>query len=301
VLLALLVAASVVVPAAIAWACGPNRQMQMDRFVYEPGQTVTVRGSNFQAGAELRFTLEPGSNEVARVTVPTDTSFEVAFPAPSTPGSYVVQAQGYQNGERIDWLVSRESFEVRQPQSTTPPSTETPTPGATAPAPGTTAPAPGATAPSGPGTSPRTQRGAERPAARSGEGRRVGSRAGGGAVRPGDVTMIRQGRRVFAGSVPRQQRVAAAGLSPAPGRRPAAGFASRGERSSQRSAVGDVWSGFGTSRNPSLVPKDGDPAVADGGSSSGVAWGIGLLSLGLLTLVGAVGVAEARRRRALSG
>jgi hypothetical protein len=60
-----------------------------------------------------------------------------------------------------------------------------------------------------------------------------------------------------------------------------------------------VWSGFGSGRSGSLLPGASDVAP-DSGTDSGLGWGIGLLSLGLLALVSGVAVAEVRRRRALA-
>ena len=327
VLIGLLIAALLLVPAAIAWACGPNRQMQLDLTTYGPGDTVTVTGANFYPNMELRFRLDPGSEFSTKTDQ--NGSFSLSFPGPTEPGGYALQAEGYLDGEPVVNTNAVGSFEVRAAPPSNPRPDPRPDPGR--PDPGRPDPRPDL----GPGTdSPRpdprpsrpdggaaitppdsggggTQGAGDWPPPRSGPVRGLASRGatpnrtGGtpGARRAGNgrgertgtgayATVNDEGRDVFAGSVPRRDRAVASGARLASGAAKPAG-------PSERTASGDIWSGFGSSMNASLLPKPGDPAAPESGAESETAWGAALLALGLLVLVGCVGVAEARRRRAL--
>ncbi len=68
---------------------------------------------------------------------------------------------------------------------------------------------------------------------------------------------------------------------------------------SGRSASGDLWSGFGSGKMPSLEPRRSDDPAAEeaGGFDLGLAAGTGFLGLGLAALFGSFLVAEVRRRR----
>jgi hypothetical protein len=166
--------------------------------------------------------------------------------------------------------------------------------------------------PSGPGagTSPATARGArsDRPTTgRSGSGgadrtRGAGnsSRAGGdpspngGApsegsgdlglvTAPSGLVTAPSGQSLFRDSLPSSALTG--------GRRPFG-------QPSGRSASGDLWSGFGSGRTPSLEPRRGDPpAEEEAGLDIGLAAGTGFLGLGLAALFGSFLVAEVRRRR----
>lgn len=79
------------------------------------------------------------------------------------------------------------------------------------------------------------------------------------------------------------------------------GGRSRGTGSLQRSAVGDLWSGFGRGKRLSLVPSQTDPAVPASGLSGQLALSLGLLGLGLVALFAGFALATVRRHRALTG
>lgn len=102
------------------------------------------------------------------------------------------------------------------------------------------------------------------------------------------------GPEVFPGSVPPTPAAQRQGASPPGAPAPAGG-------PSERSATGDLWSGFGAGNQASLLPSMTDPEVPEEGPGSQLAIGVGLLGLGLLALLSGFGAAEVRRRRALAG
>lgn len=111
------------------------------------------------------------------------------------------------------------------------------------------------------------------------------------------------GQSLFGGSVPPPSRPAASDgdrTASADGAGARGGTGSRvADGPSERSAAGDLWSGFGSAESPSLS-SPALPAPAEGTGSQ--LWvGAGLLGFGLVALLGGFGVAEARRRRALTG
>ncbi len=160
------------------------------------------------------------------------------------------------------------------------------------PAAGTTTPGGGTTTPGGGTTTPRSA-----PSDRPTTGR---SGSGGTALTRGAGDPGRNGGAHREGS-------ADLGLVTAPSGQPlfrdslASPALTDGRRSigqpSGRSASGDLWSGFGSGRTPSLEPRRSDPAAEDGGFDIGLAAGTGFLGLGLAALFGSFLVAEVRRRR----
>jgi len=65
----------------------------------------------------------------------------------------------------------------------------------------------------------------------------------------------------------------------------------------ERSAGGDLWSGFASSKRSSLPAVDGPPAAASGPGSE-LAIGMGIIGIGLASLLGGLLLATVRRRRA---
>lgn len=307
-LFVLAVAALLVVPVAISWACGPNRAIQLDRFDYPPGATVTVTGANFFEGASVTITLNGAP--VASTTASSGGNLSASFAAPTAAGSYTVGSQGTNpnTGQALEGSGGTQAFTVTAPRApTTAPST-----GGNAPTTGNKAPAPGAT----PGTQPGTtrQNGRNRTSGRepsragarerSGAGRQpsrggagtgagagTGTGTGTGAVNTSEGVIKTAGRTAFAGSVTRKERATAAA-----GAKRERGSTGRA-RPSNSTATADLWSGFASSKNPSLMPSTGDAGVPSARTSTGVAAGLALLGVGLLALLGLGALVAAGRRQ----
>ena len=304
VVVALVVAGLLLVPAAISWACGPNRAIQLDRFTYCPRVCdVNVTGAEFKSGATVDIMVDGAIR--ATTTVSPTGNLSASFKAPASPGTYAVRTEGVDpddaqalkgTGNTVMMTVAEEA---------------PPAPAGGGPAP---APAPGANSPQrgSPAPSRRTTSGREgtgragdnnrsasggeqlgRAPARDAAPAKGGAPASAGApadagVNTTEGTTTTGGRTAFAGSVTQATRAgvaerAAKGASPGSAAGP-----------SERSAEGDLWNGL-TSQNPSLVPADGAGVDAPD-TAPGLAWGMGLLAAGLLALIG-LGVAEVTRRR----
>jgi hypothetical protein len=305
-LLTLSVVAALLVPAAIAWACNPQAYLRLDKPGYTAGEQMAVSGAFFKGNRKLTLSFEP-SGTGGSVTTTSNGFFATKLTAPSAPGSYTLSAVGYEaDGSVTTGLPARISFDVSASAADQPGSQ----PGATQPGsqPGATQPGsrpqPGAKQPSpGKSVQPKERRGRSfsSPGSRPSRGRTPGTRARGGtgAANAGDGVIDTSNGAVFAGSVAREDRGALASRSGQSGAAKPQGRGTQGAgAASERSASGDVWSGFGSAKAPSLNPGATDPAVSqDAGSQLG--WGLGLLALGLLALVGGL-TAEARRRRAVA-
>jgi hypothetical protein len=222
---------------------------------------------------------------------------KVTIPKDLSPGSYTVIAHGYDGQELASKTSARNPAGNHQPFEITAPvpaKGNAPTP----PRPPDDRDSIGE--PSGPGAgSPATARSDRPTTGRPGSGgtertRGAGdpSRAGapgtnGGAPSEGsgDLGLVTapSGQPLFRDSLP---SAAITG-----GRRPFG-------QPSGRSASGDLWSGFGSGRTPSLESRRGDPpAEENAGLDIGLAAGTGFLGLGLAALFGSFLVAEVRRRR----
>ena len=293
-LLILAVTSLLIVPAAISWACGPNRAVQLDRFDYGPGQSVTVSGANWIEGVSVTITLDGAP--VASTTTSSTGNFSASFPAPTAPGTYTVVADGVDpnTGQSLPGGNTRQTFTVTAPQSAPSPSADPPSEGA-APTPGAPAPAPGTSGgggkPGNAGDDSRTGNGGERRRPAGGRERRAnsggGSAARGRPVNTAEGLIQTAGTKAFAGSVTRQARVNAATRR--------SSRSAKAGRPSERSAGADLWSGFASSKSPSLMPDAGN-GVPTADKGSGLAVGLGLLGTGFLALLG-LGLAEAERRR----
>lgn len=274
----LLLAAFVVVPAAIAWACNPQAHISLDRTSYAPGQTITVYGSYFPNNATITVT-GPGSSQ--QVTA-AGGGFVTSFTAPSTAGSYVINASRPTGG------FASASYTVAVPATAPAPRSETPP----------------ASAPEGEAfETPGVTRSERAPATSGGRGDGGGGGGGttqsapgeGGSGTGGSVQTV-AGQPVFVGSAPSTTAGTFATT-------PAAEETTRGtgrERNasaapSEQAASGDVWSGFAPGRTASLTA--GADGMSDGGTGSELGLGIALLVLGLLGLAGGLTAAEVRRRR----
>jgi hypothetical protein len=278
----LAVAAALVVPAAIAWACNPQAHLSLDQTSYSPGEQIRVSGSYFANGDSIAVST-PGSSASATVA---GGGFTVTLRAPAEAGSFTVVAQrsdGYRAG-----LPKSASYQVVAAAS--PPPSERPSAPPAQPNP--TFQEPGVA--QSPGSGLAGSGGGGGGGSQGGEpgGGPTGGVGGGGGFATGTG-----GQAVFAGSAaPGQQGAFISGSGGG-----AAGSAAKSTagRPSEQAATSDVWSAFAPGRTPSLT--NGVAGAPDGGTGSGLGIGIGLLALGLLGLVAGLTAAEVRRRRALAG
>ena len=294
-LLALTVTALLVVPAALSWACGPNRAIQLDRFDYKPGDPITLTGANFEIGADVTVTVN--GSPFGGGKADGAGNLRITFNAPSAPGSYTVATFGTDaNGQALAGTGGTQSFTVSAAPTTsgggggstsTPGTTRAPAPGgATGTQPGTTTRQTGSNSTSG------RERARARERAGSTTGRAFAPSGSGvtGAVNTTEGTIKTAGTTAFAGSVPRKVRAAAAK------ERTKAAVPSTA-KPAPATATGDLWSGFASAKNPSLMPSAADSGVPAGGTGSGAALGLALLGLGALALLGLGGIAAAGRRK----
>lgn len=297
--------AAVLVPVAIAFACNPQASLKLDKPSYSSGDRMGVSGAFFKPNVEITLTVDGGSP----VTVQTAGNgfFATSVTAPSSPGSYTLSAIGYESdGSVTPGLPARVSFEVSPAPSPAPQAGEAPTasqPGATQPgtsAPGARQPGAGRFAePRVPGATPfRSGERSKSPAARQ----RSGARQRAAVVNTG-AGVIKQssGAGVFAGSVPRAERAAAVASSGKPGAGRKATGDVKSAAPSERTALGDVWSGLASDSAPSLLPKATDAAPRSGGPGLLFVWGLALMGIALVALTAGLVGAGARRRRSRAG
>ncbi len=300
------VVAALLIPAAIAYACNPQAQMRCAKGCQTgPGETLNVSGTYFQTNTGLTLTVNGAP--AATVTTNSGGAFSTSIQTPTQPGSYTLLAKR-SDGVGRSGLPARLSFEVQAasvttPQGTQPQAVQEPQQGPAFSEPGVVdSPAQDRagnggrerSTPNTPSNTPGGTPGTSAPITQ------VPAIGGSGSVPSvsGDT-----GSDVFAGSVaPTGSSTTDFGTSPAQdqGATGASGRSAAGSPS-EAAAGGDVWSGFGSGSNASLLPSATDAAPDNGGTGSGFGWGIGLLALGLVGLVSGVAVAEVRRRRALAG
>ena len=295
ILLGVLVGALALVPVAVAWACNPQAHLSLDRSTYSPGQGMTVYGSYFPGNSTITVSGPAGSQTV---TASSAGAFTVTMTAPSQEGQgYTVTASRPTGG------FAAASFSVAAPVQ--------PQPAAPSSPPQEEAPAP-AQSQSPPASSPGTavQREVRTPSVNRSQrttapaGR--GDSGGGGSPATGQ-TPAAGTAPVFSGSVAPATGGSFATAAPTTpvaesvaggSRRDAGRERAGGDRSvaapSQQTALSDVWSTFEPGRTPSLTAASGAPS---GGTGSQLAWGIGLLGIGVFALVGGLAYTEARRRR----
>jgi len=293
-LIALAVAAALVVPAAIAWACNPQAQLTPNKASYSPGERMTVSGSFFPRSTPIKVTVSGGASGVA--TTNPSGAFQMSLATPTSPGTYTITATKA-DGTAQSGLPKVASFQVVAPAATR------------APAPATS-PAPPNNTQQG-GNRALVEPGVTRSPTRSVTGIGDGGSGGGGGGQPqgggstggvaggGTIVTGTTGVPVFAGSVAPAQPTF--GSAPAAAAAPQQGTTTAGKGSAARSTRGaaadsDVWTGFANGRTPSLTSDAAD--APDSGTGSGLGLGIGLLAVGLLALVAGLTAAEVRRRRA---
>jgi len=321
------VAASILVPVAIAMACNPQAYLTLDRAQYAAGDSVRVSGSFFKNNAQVTVSVDR-TGQSATVTTSGNGAFQATFALPSNAGTggYSVTAIGYEaNGDVVAGLPARGSFSVAAAQAAPAPAPSAPTGGGQ---PAASAEQPAAATPSAGQPAAAT---ATRPTARPTAGTPSSSFREPGVTSEPDVqssTTERRsasrsaapatadratanGRAVFGGSV--APSVSASTAAPVA----AASTATQSSRTSQASrprgssqsaavsrqaaeqtAADDVWSAVGAGRSPSVLPVAGDGvAVSSPQAGSQLALGMVLLGTGVLALVGGLAAGEARRRR----
>ena len=329
----LAVLAAVLVPAAVAWACNPQPEVGTDKFTYRQGEQMTVTGRYFRGNAAISITSDPAGVSGGATSTSAGT-FRTRLAAPSQPGSYTLKARA-NNG-----IAARTTFTVAEPSSTggggnaprfSEPTIERSPAGVTIvrrEATGVPREATGDSggsrrdprpqpARSGSGEQPTTVvlQSAPAPGARTSGGGSLGGSSGGGSGFDGggssgggsggdsgaggaasgteNGVLRAPASRVFVDSLaPADRRAGGAGRATTTA---ADGAAGRGP--SERAATGDLWGGFRSGKAPSLIAG----GSADDGSGPGASIGLALLGLGLVGLLSALAVAEARRRRALAG
>jgi hypothetical protein len=294
-LLAVLVAAAV--PASLAWACNPNAGIFVNPNA-TAGSQLVISGTNFNANASVGLAISPGGGGTS-VTTSSIGGFRVTINAPSTPGTYNIQASET-TAEGAFSVGPKAVVTVTSPAASAPSGAR---PGAGSKAPSTTRP----TAPSaGKFKEPEVPRargfargdnsngGRQRSTAPAGGGINTAARlnAGEGVVKSAG------GSTVFAGSVTRADRVAStSGARSGAARR--SGRAAAKASLPKSSAVGDLWTGFKASNAPGLRAKASEPAPS-GGAGSLLGLGLGLVALGAVALIGGLALSGARKRKAVA-
>jgi hypothetical protein len=280
----------VLVPVAIAWACNPQAHVALDRSSYQPGDSMTVYGSYFPSKAQITVSYPGGSQTV---TTSSGGAFTVSgIVVPTQPGSYSVSASRPTGG------FAPASFTVASPQpSSSGGSAQQPAPAQTQPATTESAKseAPAYISPS----TTRSQRSgtvkskSNTPAPKDSAPKTT--TAPPAASAPVFIGSTAPTGQTFAASAPAARAPAARTQRAARERAAARNAPAAAAAPSQQTALSDVWSGFEPGRTPSLTTT-GAGALSTG-TGSALAWGIGLLAVGLFGLVGGLAVAESRRRR----
>lgn len=284
--------------ASLAWACIPGVNLDLSpssgpagaevrAHVY--GSTAPEEAALYPEGRTVEIWWNSKDGPQMHKPIPvTESEFwvTVRIPVGAAPGANVVLAVVREaDGEVLD--ESRESFHVTVPDSGTAPKAPSTGPKGTGRKSGRPSGRRG-----GSGASLRTT--GPTGGHRTGAGRRGGATAHpSGRLQPGVAT--RSGRDVFADSVAPWMPGASAGPHVAPA---AAGRKRTAAGVRERSAIGDLWSGFGSGRLPSLISSEADPLVREDDPGGQLAVGVGLLGTGLLALLGGGAVAQLRRRRA---
>jgi hypothetical protein len=266
--------ATALVLAGLAWACVPTADISVDPRSGPPGSRVTVSGSSF---GDRRVEIRWDSQVLAQAQGPSFTA-TVTIPA-SSAGVKILEAVAYNQDGAVAGSTGA-PFEV------TPPAGQTQSPGLpTSPQAPPARQAPGSGPPARPPTARNGEsRRAERDRASQGAGRSESS--AGGSATPG--VLARGNERFFAGSLSADAQAPAA---PTNSSRNSRSSATRG--ASERSAAGDLWSGFGRGSTPGLgaVGTEADPP---GGQMTTI---LLLLALGLTLLSAGLAVAVTSRRR----
>lgn len=302
-----------VMGAGLAWACTPEAVLELDTVAGPPGTEVNVSGGGFPANGHVEVRLDTadrpllGRRDIDKPRFPGGMDFKdmkVRIPN-RPPGVYTVIGEGYDEQGKLasgEATNNQKTFEITKAPPVKDNVAEDK--GKAPPPPSGPASPTDDRETSGAGAdgSPATARGArsDRPTTgRSGSGGTESTRGAGDPSRAGDPSPNGGAPREGSGdfglvTAPSGQSLFRDSLPSAAitgGRRPFG-------QPSGRSASGDLWSGFGAGRTPSLEPRRADPpAEEDAGLDIGLAAGTGFLGLGLAALFGSFLVAEVRRRR----
>ena len=262
--------AVVVGGAGLAWACTPSAYIFLSATDGSSGTTINVKGKEFAPGpVEIQWNGVPG----AQPTVANGPDFSVAVAVPDVkPGVYYVQATATDDFGGIEGQATR-AFKISVPAGERAPAR---TEARTEASPNGT-PAPGGRAETRSGQVPERVASVAPAPTPAAPAAAPPEAAAGAPAASAPVTEIARERG-----------------SPAA---PAVGSSPR--TPSQQSAAGDLWSGFASGPNQSLLPK-ATTATSAGGMDSRFALGMAFLGTGLVVLLAGFAVAGLRRRRVLT-
>jgi len=257
--------AVVVGGAGLAWACTPSAYIFLSATGGSSGTTINVKGKEFAPGpVEIQWNGVPE----AQPTVANGPNFSVPVAVPDVePGVYYLQATAVDDFGGIEGQATR-AFKVSVPA------------GERAPARTEARPEPQPDGAPAPGGRAETR-----------------SRQAPGRVAP--LAPDPAGPIATAPEAAAAEPAASAPVTPIAGERGNAAAQSPGSSPrtpSQQSAAGDLWSGFASGPNQSLLPK-ATTATSASGSDPRFALGMAFLGAGLVTLLGGFLLLGLRRRR----
>ena len=294
-----------VVGVGVAWACSPGADSSGTPGAGPAGTDVLLTGTGFPAGQTVRIKWAAGGEERYLTSARPDAqgafrkSVTVPSDAPDGEAVFLTVPADPQYTQRVSFLVGPQSTQLSPDQ----PGPSNPNPAA--PGPGAR---PNVAPPESRNGAPRQNVVRDRTGARSGprggKSPRNGARsAPKGVTRPADsiapvdttapAGTTTTGEPAFAGSVEPGNKPTAVASGQAGG---ANGFGDA-PRTSEATANGDLWGGFGPgSTRPSLS----DVVSPADAPTSALTVGLALLAFSLMGLIATFGVAELRRRRVLA-
>lgn len=123
-LMALVLTASALIPAALALACNPQAYLTIGQSQYAPGGSARVSGTFFKSNVNITVSLDR-TGQSTTVTTSGNGAFQTTFalPAGAPTGGYTVTAIGFEaNGDVTAGLPARGSFSVAAAQAAAEPS-----------------------------------------------------------------------------------------------------------------------------------------------------------------------------------
>ena len=258
------------VGASLAWACTPQARLMVTPTSGNPGDSVTVQGRKFQPSDDVTIRWNSATGKfLGKATPDAAGAFSVEVTIPPAPAdTYYIVATAATATDADNTRVQRAAPFRIGPE----------------PAAGNGRKKSGEALTSG-------AEGAGRSTATHGGGgaRGAGGSSDGGAASTGSPGLL--GPDPIAGAA----GSSVGGATPGTAGRAGGPFAV-GPRAADASATGDLWSGFAPGKRASLVPRPTDPAASERAPGSQFPIGLGLLGLGIATLLGGFTVAEVRRR-----